>query len=143
MRQPRRHRPRARERDVREAGRGSRVRRSDRLRAFLMLSLEENKVLDVNSLFWKRARLFPPEHLKASMSEEINKTLFPLWKKLEDTFQEGIQNGQIKNGDPKEYAVAYYLVMDGLIFSLFYMNDHHFTERAELSWQIFRDGLFI
>lgn len=115
----------------------------DRLRAFLMKSLEENKVLDVNSLFWKRARLFPTEHLKTSMDKEIQSSLVPLWRELENTFQEGIDQESIKNGSAKQLAEAYYFMMDGLIFSLFYMGGQDFKERAEVSWQIFRDGIFI
>lgn len=115
----------------------------DRLRTFLMLSLEKNKVLDINSLFWKRARLFPPEHLKANMDEEIYSSLVLLWRELENTFQEGMDQGSIKNGNVRQFTEAYYFMMDGLIFSLFYMGGHDFKERAEVSWQIFRDGMFI
>jgi AcrR family transcriptional regulator len=93
--------------------------------------------------FCRRFIMFPPEGLGNLVREEFLKSDLLLSNVLEEIFQIGIQNGEVRKVEVKELLLSYLCLMDGLFAQLFYYDRDpiQLEQRLRVNWNIYWSGI--
>ncbi len=92
-------------------------------------------------VFLKRAMLFPPAFLQEELREKFATSEKALLQMLYSIFEEGIEDGIIREEKTANLLGSYLCVLDGLFSHMVYYGMEGFEERLQSIWKIFWGGI--
>ncbi|GED12390.1 TetR/AcrR family transcriptional regulator [Aneurinibacillus migulanus] len=99
--------------------------------------IEEEEV----TAFYKRAVIYPPEHLKEFIREKIFVSEEALSCILRDIFAEGIKNNIIREEKMEVLLASYYCLIDGMFMQLSFYGEDTIKPRVKSVWQNYWRGI--
>ncbi|PLR81123.1 TetR/AcrR family transcriptional regulator [Bacillus sp. V33-4] len=105
-----------------------------------------NELTDLNAhkeekLFFKRAVLLPPNHLKEKMKQEFVGFENKASERLTDFFKTAINAGEIVPLNPEDLVATFYCMLDGLLMESHYYDQDEYEKRRNSIWTIFWQGI--
>ncbi|WP_181350649.1 TetR/AcrR family transcriptional regulator [Thalassobacillus sp. CUG 92003] len=91
--------------------------------------------------FWKRVTFFPPEEFSDAIRQKFIEVETIVTELLRPIFQQGIQDGIIRDLDIETLTSAFYTLIDGLFLEENFYDVDLFAKRQKASWTIFWLGI--
>nr|WP_281419835.1 hypothetical protein [Evansella tamaricis] len=88
-----------------------------------------------------RLMLFPPGFLEEDLKAQLREVEKQEQELLSDIFKRGMENGEIKQGDPHELATLMICVMDGLFWQMQRYEEATFKQHFQVIWDQFWRGI--
>ena len=96
-------------------------------------------------LFLRRALLFPPSFLKEKLLTKALENEMKLGEKLEEIVRDGMRQGLIREGTPKEMLLSYYSLRHGLagLMKMFMgeLPEDEKLVKIDIVWQDYWQGI--
>lgn len=93
------------------------------------------------TVFYKRAMMFPPASLEVKMRERFGATEDLLTGVLSSIFEEGIAQGLIKEHSMEDLLDAFLCLMDGVFLQMFYYDTKKYEAKLQNIWNVFWSGI--
>lgn len=108
----------------------------ERLQA-VFFSFVQAEMNEERALFIRRSIFLPPFHLKQQIKREFVAVEKLLSAELLTLFQEGMENGELKQQRVENVLAFFYCVFDGIIVEQYYYEEDEYNARKRNSWMMF------
>ncbi|GED71708.1 TetR family transcriptional regulator [Brevibacillus reuszeri] len=93
------------------------------------------------TVFYKRAMMFPPAPLEDKLKERFGETEGMLTREILSLLQEGIEEGVIENRPIEDLLDGFLCLMDGLFLQMFYYDEKKYEQKLRNIWKLFWSGI--
>lgn len=92
--------------------------------------------------FWRRVRVFPPEHLENNIKRISSETMTQSFQKeLADLFRKGVENGELRNASSDKLVALFQILVDGILTGLLIKDNEETSGLIQDCWQHFWSGI--
>ncbi|GEB31561.1 TetR/AcrR family transcriptional regulator [Brevibacillus sp. FSL K6-0770] len=93
------------------------------------------------TIFYKRAMMFPPASLEDKLKERFGATEEMLTQEIRALLAEGIAAGVIADRPLDDLLDGFLCLMDGLFLQLLYYDESKFEHKLQNIWKLFWSGI--
>jgi len=93
------------------------------------------------TIFYKRAMMFPPASLEDKLKERFGETEGMLTGEILMLLTEGIETGVIDNRPIEDLLDGFLCLMDGLFLQMFYYDEKKYEQKLHNIWKLFWSGI--
>lgn len=92
--------------------------------------------------FWRRVRIFPPEHLENEIKRISAETVAESFhKELSDIFRIGVENGEFIHSSTDKLVALFQILIEGIVTALLIKGNEGTEELIQDSWHHFWSGI--
>lgn len=95
------------------------------------------------TIFYKRAMMFPPATLEDKLRERFGETEGMLTREILSLLTEGIETGVIENHPIEDLLDSFLCLMDGLFLQMFYYDEKKYEQKLHNIWKLFWSGIAV
>lgn len=93
------------------------------------------------TVFYKRAMMFPPASLEEKLKQRLGATEEMLVGVIRSLLEEGMAEKVIANQPVEDLLDAFLCLMDGLFLQMFYYDAKKYEQKLQNIWKVFWSGI--